>query len=116
MRIRKFNESTEWSTYNVTDAKNLLKDAFFDYINPTDGSSPAKIEIEIIGHNIMAFWTIKIPLNIKGNIHSISTKLNNILEDLKHKLRFLDDEFEGLYHEIKLEGIYLSVSLWVRQR
>jgi hypothetical protein len=47
MKVKKFNEHTKWSTYNVTDAKNILKNLFIDYLNPDSplyGSEPAKIE------------------------------------------------------------------------
>lgn len=116
MRIRKFNESTTWTTYNSLEAKNLLEEVFSDYTQPIDNSVPAVIEITKIGHALLAMWSLKIPFNFRGNLNTVHNKIDIILKDLKHKVKFLDNEFEDLRHEIEIKDNYLILHLWNKDR
>lgn len=85
-----YNESKiEWTTYNSHDAEKCLEDAFVDFINPTDSSTPAKVTTtagprsKYFASNLMETWNVSIPINFREtNIKDFSIKVNSILEEI----------------------------------
>ncbi len=111
MKIKKVNELTNWTTYNSSDASNLLNDTFVDYISPLDNSKKSEVEKIKMGRAMLAAWVIKIPVE-SGNIDKFTHNINTILSDLKGKLNYLKGEFEDMGHQIYINNSSIELTIW----
>jgi len=120
--LKSYNENKiEWTRYfSFREADEHLKESFIDFISPIDDSAPAKVTHTQVGRDVMAFWVISIPINTKGHIDKVSSKITSMLEEIKGCIGKAETRLD-IRHQIDLESVMklsvlqepiIRVSIW----
>jgi hypothetical protein len=120
--LKSYNENKiEWTRYfSFSEADEHLKESFIDFISPIDDSAPAKVTHTQVGRDVMAFWVISIPINTKGHIDKVSSKITSMLEEIKGCIGKAETRLD-IGHQIDLESVMklsvlqepiIRVSIW----
>lgn len=115
-RLLENNENKiRWSTYNFVEADEYLKESFIDFINPIDDRIPATVTTTQVGHDLMVFWIISIPI-FKSNrtafdIKVFSSMITSLLEEIDECLDQAKSKLD-MRHNVGIESNNLKVTIW----